>query len=147
MALVGHLGDMFEILGAVFGMSEAMLDESGLGSRKWSSYRDQLIFAWEKLGRGGGKWWQIVANGGKCWQMVEGRGGYFVALLGDVETCACENRWHHGKVPLVSYFYEVLGRSERPSWRFESPNSGSWRPFWWLLWAISGTCLRSWGLY
>ena len=34
MALVGHLGDMFEILGAVFGISEAMLDEIGLGRRK-----------------------------------------------------------------------------------------------------------------
>ena len=36
MALVGHLGDMFEILGAVFGISEAMLDEIGLGRRKSS---------------------------------------------------------------------------------------------------------------
>ena len=60
MALVGHLGDMFEILGAVFGISEAMLDEIGLGSKKWSSYRDLLIFAWEKLKRGGGKWVVVV---------------------------------------------------------------------------------------
>ena len=62
MALVGHLGDMFEILGAVFGISEAMLDESGLGSKKMEFVSLFAKFCRGKLARGGGKWWQIVAN-------------------------------------------------------------------------------------
>ena len=68
MALVGHLGDMFEILGAVFGISEAMLDEIGLERRKSSV----CIVICEVLKRkssgdmvaSGGKWWQVVASGG-----------------------------------------------------------------------------------
>ena len=69
MALVGHLGDMFEILGAVFGISEAMLDESGLGSRK-SGVRIVICEVLKRKSSGamvgyGGKWWQVVANGGK----------------------------------------------------------------------------------
>ena len=67
MALVGHLGDMFEILGAVFGISEAMLDEIGLGSRK-SGVRIVICEVLKRKSSGavvgyGGKWWQMVASG------------------------------------------------------------------------------------
>ena len=67
---MGHFGDMFEILEAVFGISEAMLDEIGLGSRK-SGVR---IVICEVLKRksscdmvgNGGKWWRGRRNGRAC---------------------------------------------------------------------------------
>ena len=68
MALVGHLGDMFEILGAVFGISEAMLDEIGSGSRK-SGVRIVICEVLKRKSSGdmvayGGRWWHMVASGG-----------------------------------------------------------------------------------
>ena len=67
MALVGHLGDMFEILGAVFGISEAMLDEIGLGSRK-SGVRIVICEVLKRKSLGvmvasGGIWWEMVGYG------------------------------------------------------------------------------------
>ena len=61
MALAGHLGDMFEILGAVFGISEAMLDELGLGSRK-SGVR--IVICEVLKGKSSGDMVAMVASGG-----------------------------------------------------------------------------------
>ena len=76
-ALGGHLGAKLEVLVAIFGILELMLDEVGLGNRK-SGLRIGICKGF--MAAVLPLCWHMLAYAGICWHVLEGSAVWFPLL-------------------------------------------------------------------